>query len=206
MFEEPLMNLPCTKAMLVQLVYSLSAVVTFSLCAFVLDGSLFAWHPTFMSVGFLGLMTLGIVRSITFRKLDGKARVKAIQIHGFIQALASSCMFAGLGCIVQNKVARICLSPVPASGTVVTSLLILAKIMMIHVAGAAQQTAFDKRACKGKPFVVVRSVQVPAYKNCIQSRARQCCTVRSTDFFDGNHSSYWGHVSVQEVGLHSHVP
>ena len=92
--------------MLVQVVYSLSAVVTFSLCAFVLDGSLFAWHPTFMSVGFLGLMMLGIVRSITFRKLDGKARVKAIQIHGFIQALASSCMFAGLGCIVQNKVAR----------------------------------------------------------------------------------------------------
>jgi len=147
LFEETLMNLPCTKAMLVQVVYSLSAVVTFSLCAFVFDGSLFAWHPTFMSVGFLGLMTLGIVRSITFRKSDGKARVKAIQIHGFIQVVASSCMFAGLGCIVLNKVSRFGLSPVPASSTVVTSLLILAKIVMTHVAGAAQQTAFDKRSC-----------------------------------------------------------
>ncbi len=130
--------------MLVQVVYSLSAVVTFSLCAFVLDGSLFAWHPTFMSVGFLGLMTLGIVRSITFRKLDGKARVKAIQIHGFIQVVASSCMFAGLGCIVQNKVAR---SSVPASSTCVTSLLTTANMMVTHVAGSAQQTAFNKRSC-----------------------------------------------------------
>ena len=90
--------------MLVQLIYGLSASVTFTLAAFAFDGSLFAWHPVFMSFGFVGLMTLGVVRSITFRKLEGKARVKAIQIHGFIQALALSCMFAGLGCIVQNKV------------------------------------------------------------------------------------------------------
>ena len=56
-------------------------------------------------------------------------------------------MFAGLGCIVQNKVARVGLSTVPASSTVVTSLLMFAKIMMTHVADAAQQTAFDKRSC-----------------------------------------------------------
>ena len=90
--------------MLVHVIYVLSAVVTCSLCAFVLDGTLFAWHPTFMSVGFIGFMTLGVVRSVTFRRLDGKARVKAIQIHAFLQALAISFMFGGLGCIFQNKV------------------------------------------------------------------------------------------------------
>ncbi len=90
--------------MLVQVIYALSASVTFTVCALVFDGSLFSWHPLFMSSGFLGFMTLGVVRSITFRKLDGKARVKAIQIHAFLQALALACMFGGLGCIVQNKV------------------------------------------------------------------------------------------------------
>ena len=99
--------------MLVQLIYCLSASVTFTLCAYVFDGSLFAWHPTFMLVGFVGVMTLGVVRSITFRKLDGKARVKAIQIHAFLQTFALSCMSGGLGCIVQNKVW--CVSSAPAS-------------------------------------------------------------------------------------------
>lgn len=101
-------------AMLVPFIYSLSAAVTFTLCAFVFDGSLFAWHPTFMSVGFLGFMTLGVVRSITFRTLDGKARTKAIQIHAFLQGVASSCMFGGLGCIVQNKVAQLLMTTAPA--------------------------------------------------------------------------------------------
>lgn len=91
-------------AMLVPIIYVLSATVTFAFCAFAFDGSLFAWHPTFMSVGILGFMTLGVVRSVTFKTLDGKARVKAIQVHGFLQAVAISCMFGGLGCIVQNKV------------------------------------------------------------------------------------------------------
>jgi len=206
-----MMNLPCTKAMLVQVVYGLSAVVTFSLCAFVLDGSLFAWHPTFMSVGFLGLMTLGIVRSITFRKLDGKARVKAIQIHALIQAVASSCIFAGLGCIVRNKVARLCLSPGPACSSVVTSLLILAKVMMTHVLQVLHNkphltSVHAKVRALHLSAEVYKACENPAYKNCTQRRARQCCTVRHTDFFDGNHSSYWGHVSVQEVGVHSYVP
>ena len=57
-----------------------------------------------MSVGFLSIMSLGVVRSITFRTLEGKARVKAIQIHALLQTCALSCMFVGLAAIVQNKV------------------------------------------------------------------------------------------------------
>ena len=90
--------------MLVAIIYGLSASIVLTFCIYVLDGSLFAWHPVLMSVGFLSLTSLGVVRSITFRTLEGKARVKAIQIHAFLQICALSCMFAGLATIVQNKV------------------------------------------------------------------------------------------------------
>lgn len=47
---------------------------------------------------------MGVVRSITFRSLEGTARTKAIQVHAFLQILALSCALAGLTAIVQNKV------------------------------------------------------------------------------------------------------
>ena len=90
--------------MLVEAIYGLSACIVLSLCIFVLDGSLFSWHPFFMSLGFLSFMTMGVVRSVTFRLLDGKARTKAIQVHAVLQILALSCALAGLAAIVQNKV------------------------------------------------------------------------------------------------------
>lgn len=90
--------------MLVQAIYGLSACVLLSLCLYVLDGSLFSWHPFFMSLGFLSFMTMGVVRSVTFRPLEGKTRTKAIQVHAVLQVLALSCALAGLAAIVQNKV------------------------------------------------------------------------------------------------------
>lgn len=91
--------------MLVQAIYGLSACTTLSLCVYVLhDVSLFAWHPFFMSCGFLCFMTMGVVRSVTFRPLEGTARTKAIEIHAFLQILALSCTFAGLAAITANKV------------------------------------------------------------------------------------------------------
>ena len=91
--------------MLVQAVYSLSACIVFTLCVHILhDVSLFAWHPFFMSLGFLSFLTMGVVRSVTFRPLEGTARTKAIQVHALLQILALSCAFAGLAAIVQNKV------------------------------------------------------------------------------------------------------
>ncbi|KAL3148526.1 hypothetical protein ABBQ38_013964 [Trebouxia sp. C0009 RCD-2024] len=57
-----------------------------------------------MSLGFLSFMTMGVVRSVTFRPLEGKTRTKAIQVHAVLQVLALSCALAGLAAIVQNKV------------------------------------------------------------------------------------------------------
>lgn len=59
-----------------------------------------------MSLGFLSFMTMGVVRSVTFRPLEGKARTKAIQIHAILQVLALTCMFAGLAAIILNKVIK----------------------------------------------------------------------------------------------------
>lgn len=90
--------------MIVPTIYAIAAGVIISFWMCVLDSSLFAWHPTFMTLGFLGFMTLGVVRSITFRKLDGSPRVKAIQIHALFQASAVLCITLGLAAVVTNKV------------------------------------------------------------------------------------------------------
>ena len=90
--------------MLVQIVYGLSATAVVSFCISVFDQSLFSWHPVFMSLGFLSFMTMAVVRSVTFRLLDGKARTKAIQIHAMLQVVALGCTFAGLAAIALNKV------------------------------------------------------------------------------------------------------
>lgn len=90
--------------MIVQAIYGVAAGVIITFWVLVLDSTLFAWHPTFMTLGFLGFMTLGIVRSITFRPLDGRPRVKAIQVHALLQIGAVACISLGLAAIIQNKV------------------------------------------------------------------------------------------------------
>lgn len=91
--------------MIIPIIYGIALGVIITFWSFVLDWSvLFSWHPTFMTLGFLGFMTMGVVRSITFRKLDGSPRVKAIQIHALLQAGAVLCTTLGLVAIVANKV------------------------------------------------------------------------------------------------------
>lgn len=57
-----------------------------------------------MAVGFLGLMTEGILTSIGFRGLDGSDRLKRLWVHFVWQATAISCIFAGFWVIYANKV------------------------------------------------------------------------------------------------------
>ena len=39
------------------------------------NGTLFSWHPTLMSIAFLGLMAEGVLTSISFRSLVGCIRL-----------------------------------------------------------------------------------------------------------------------------------
>ncbi|KDD74305.1 hypothetical protein H632_c1416p1 [Helicosporidium sp. ATCC 50920] len=67
------------------------------------SGELFPWHPALMTVGFLGLMTRGILAAVSFRPLEGHPRVSAIQRHAWIQVMAVSCIVLGFWSIYANK-------------------------------------------------------------------------------------------------------
>ena len=88
-------------------VQSLSVCCCIGLALAVLPGAyggeLFAWHPLFMAVGFLGFMTEGILAAYRFRATDGGARVQAIQNHGWIQAAATVAVASGFLAIYRNK-------------------------------------------------------------------------------------------------------
>ena len=70
----------------------------------VFSGVLFAWHPVLMSVGFLGLMTEGLLAAVRFRPLDGQARTSAIFHHAYLQIVSITCIFLGFLAIYKNKV------------------------------------------------------------------------------------------------------
>ena len=54
----------------------ISAVLMALSIAFLLfDSTLFAWHPLFMSIGYLLFMTEGLLSAVMFRHLDGTERV-----------------------------------------------------------------------------------------------------------------------------------
>jgi cytochrome b-561 domain containing protein 2 len=81
----------------------LATAVTIPLAIF--NGTLFSWHPTLMSVGFLGLMGNGVLTAFKFRNvLESNARVKAIQKHALWQIAAVACIGGGFMAIYQNKV------------------------------------------------------------------------------------------------------
>lgn len=67
-------------------------------------GTLFAWHPTLMAIGFLGLMTEGILASISFRSSEGDDRVRKIWIHFAWQLMALAFILGGFWTIFLNKV------------------------------------------------------------------------------------------------------
>lgn len=82
-----------------------SVVFTALSIAFVLfDSTLFAFHPVFMSLGYVIFMAEGLIASIMFRHLEGPERVRAIEAHGFMQLRAITCIAIGFGVIYRNKV------------------------------------------------------------------------------------------------------
>mmetsp|Transcript_11039 Transcript_11039/g.33104 ORF Transcript_11039/g.33104 Transcript_11039/m.33104 type:complete len:226 (-) Transcript_11039:49-726(-) len=68
------------------------------------NGTLFAWHPILMSLGFLGIMSEGVLTALKFRRLEGPPRAAAIQRHFWIQLLAVTAVAGGFWAIYQNKV------------------------------------------------------------------------------------------------------
>lgn len=67
-------------------------------------GELFAWHPIFMALGFLGFMCEGILAAYHLRPSDGHLRVVALQNHMWMQVASAVCVFLGFLCIYSNKV------------------------------------------------------------------------------------------------------
>ena len=54
---------------LVTSIHILVAACAVSIPVAVFNGTLFSWHPTLMSIAFLGLMAEGVLTSISFRSL-----------------------------------------------------------------------------------------------------------------------------------------
>jgi len=79
-------------------------IVALSLACCLFDGSLFAWHPALMSVGYIIFMSEGVLSAVMFRTLDGPERVSAIWSHALLQARAMVCIVAGFVVIYRNKV------------------------------------------------------------------------------------------------------
>ena len=65
---------------------------------------LFTLHPVFITLGFAGLMSEGVLRGTAFRSLDGPERVQAISRHATVQTAACSSIAVGFWAIFQNKV------------------------------------------------------------------------------------------------------
>ncbi|PNW82466.1 hypothetical protein CHLRE_06g280100v5 [Chlamydomonas reinhardtii] len=80
------------------------ALVALSIAFVLFDNSLFAWHPAFMSIGYIVFMTEGLIAAIHFRHIDGPDRVKAIWSHALLQIRALVCVLIGFGVIYRNKI------------------------------------------------------------------------------------------------------
>lgn len=80
----------------------LATVVTLVVAMY--NGTLFAWHPILMSIGFLGAMAEGAITALKFRGLEGPPRAAAIMTHFWIQLLAVAAVSGGFWAIYQNKV------------------------------------------------------------------------------------------------------
>ena len=72
--------------------------------AYLRPSVLFTWHPACMALGYLGLMTDGILRAIEFRPLEKTERVNAIQRHAYVQVLGILAIATGFYAIYLNKV------------------------------------------------------------------------------------------------------
>jgi hypothetical protein len=53
--------------LLIPTVHALAFACALSIPVAIFNGTLFSWHPTLMALGFLGLMSEGVLTSILFR-------------------------------------------------------------------------------------------------------------------------------------------
>ena len=68
------------------------------------DITLYTWHPIFMALGFLGLMTEGVLTSMSWHTLEGSARTAVLFRHMWWQIGSVGCVSLGLAAIETNKV------------------------------------------------------------------------------------------------------
>jgi cytochrome b-561 domain-containing protein 2 len=88
-------------------VQSLSILCCVSIVVAVLPAAyartLFAWHPIFMSIGYLGFMCEGIAVALRARDVDGNARVSRLMSHMWVQLSSIFCASLGFAAIYVNK-------------------------------------------------------------------------------------------------------
>ena len=83
----------------------LAVALVLSIVIWLWDGTRFAWHPTLMAFGFLGLMSEGVLSALRLRSTEaGPERVRGILRHAAIQAAALVCIAGGFYAIYSNKV------------------------------------------------------------------------------------------------------
>eukprot|EP00892_Ulva_mutabilis_P004819 jgi/Ulvmu1/2709/UM014_0165.1 len=86
------------------IVRSSAIILCVSITADIFNTTLFALHPIFITLGFLGLMSEGIQQSHSFRALEGQDRLKAVWRHAIVQTAACVCVAVGFGAIYVNKI------------------------------------------------------------------------------------------------------
>lgn len=87
-----------------RVMHILVILTSLSIAFSVFDGTLFAWHPLFMSIGYLLFMAEGLMSALGFRMLDGPDRVAGINGHALLQIRATLAIILGFGVIYKNKV------------------------------------------------------------------------------------------------------
>ncbi|KAK9861801.1 hypothetical protein WJX84_007059 [Apatococcus fuscideae] len=98
------MLVPSRKAVLECLAHGLAVALPTCVAVVLFNGTLFSWHPTLMSLGYLSFMVEGVLTAIKFRPREGSSRVRAIFAHIFWQILAIICVAGGFLAIYENKV------------------------------------------------------------------------------------------------------
>lgn len=102
--REPLGKPKSLQQKLINVLHVLLLLVSLSIAFCLFDNTLFAWHPVFMSIGYILFMAEGLISAVAFRNVEGQDRVKAIQSHALLQLRAVVCIILGFVVIYRNKV------------------------------------------------------------------------------------------------------
>jgi hypothetical protein len=65
---------------------------------------LFAWHPIFMTLGYIGFMCEGIIVSFKSRAIEGVTRAGVLTNHMWLQLTSAIMVGIGFAAIYVNKV------------------------------------------------------------------------------------------------------